>query len=88
MPVNYQCFDLYLISYFSVKLFVGGLSWQTEEEQLQKYFCQFGTIDNVQIMRDPFTLVSEYILIMIFSFVIHSFIIILTSRGVVIIIRC
>ena len=43
---------------FSVKLFVGGLSWQTEEDHLQEYFSQFGAIDNVQIMKDPFSLVS------------------------------
>ena len=42
----------------SVKLFVGGLSWQTEEDTLREYFSQFGAIDNVQIMKDPFTLVS------------------------------
>ena len=42
----------------SVKLFVGGLSWQTEEDHLREYFSQFGAIDNVQIMKDPFTLVS------------------------------
>ena len=43
---------------FPVKLFVGGLSWQTEEEHLQHYFTQFGDIEAVQIMKDPFTLVS------------------------------
>ena len=44
---------------FPVKLFVGGLSWQTEEEHLQHYFTQFGDIEAVQIMKDPFTLVSS-----------------------------
>jgi len=43
----------------SVKLFVGGLSWQTEEDHLREYFSQFGAIDNVQIMKDPFTLRSR-----------------------------
>jgi len=43
----------------SVKLFVGGLSWQTGEENLRQYFCQFGSIDNVQIMKDPFTMRSR-----------------------------
>merc|ERR1712045_888519 len=43
----------------AVKLFVGGLSWQTEEENLRQYFSQFGAIDNVQIMKDPFTLRSR-----------------------------
>ena len=40
-----------------MKLFVGGLSWQTGEEDLRQYFSQFGAIDNVQIMKDPFTMV-------------------------------
>ena len=57
-----ECYDnspefLWMFS-VSVKLFVGGLSWQTEEDQLREYFSQFGAIDNVQIMKDPFTLVS------------------------------
>ena len=43
-----------------MKLFVGGLSWQTEEEHLQHYFTQFGDIEAVQIMKDPFTLVSTH----------------------------
>merc|ERR1711953_1154978 len=43
----------------AVKLFVGGLSWQTEEDNLRQYFSQFGAIDNVQIMKDPFTLRSR-----------------------------
>lgn len=43
----------------AVKLFVGGLSWQTEEHHLQTYFNQFGSIENVQIMKDPFTLRSR-----------------------------
>ena len=49
-----------LTKYFcvSVKLFVGGLSWQTEEHHLQTYFNQFGSIENVQIMKDPFTMVG------------------------------
>ena len=36
---------------------MGGLSWQTGEENLRQYFSQFGAIDNVQIMKDPFTMV-------------------------------
>jgi len=43
----------------AVKLFVGGLSWQTGEENLRQYFCQFGALDNVQIMKDPFTMRSR-----------------------------
>ena len=50
---------------FPVKLFVGGLSWQTEEEHLQHYFTQFGDIEAVQIMKDPFTLVSTHMQILV-----------------------
>ena len=39
----------------ATKLFVGGLSWQTCEETLRQYFGQFGQVDLVQIMKDPFT---------------------------------
>ena len=45
-----------------MKLFVGGLSWQTGEENLRQYFCQFGSIDNVQIMKDPFTMVRIFVI--------------------------
>ncbi|ESK91652.1 hnrnp a1-gamma isoform [Moniliophthora roreri MCA 2997] len=35
------------------KLFIGGLSWDTTDEGLAKYFSQFGKVDAVTIMRDP-----------------------------------
>merc|ERR1719367_2308562 len=37
------------------KLFVGGLSWQTSQEKLRDYFCQFGTVTDVLVMKDPVT---------------------------------
>ena len=38
-----------------VKLFVGGLSWQTCEDKLREYFQQFGQVEDVLIMKDPIT---------------------------------
>ncbi|MDR1817440.1 MAG: RNA-binding protein [Puniceicoccales bacterium] len=37
------------------KLFVGNLAWGATEEDLQKYFGQFGTVQQVEVMRDRFT---------------------------------
>jgi len=37
------------------KLFVGGLSWQTNQERLREYFGQFGTVTDVLVMKDPIT---------------------------------
>lgn len=33
------------------KLFVGGLSWESTEESIQKYFEQFGTIESVNLKK-------------------------------------
>ncbi|KAI6147918.1 hnRNP A1-gamma isoform [Pisolithus tinctorius] len=35
------------------KMFIGGLSWDTTDEGLKKYFSQFGKVDACTIMRDP-----------------------------------
>jgi RNA-binding protein Musashi len=35
-----------------LKLFIGGLSWETDEAKLQAYFSQFGTLTAVEIKRD------------------------------------
>ncbi|KAL4063960.1 hypothetical protein V8B97DRAFT_1430915 [Scleroderma yunnanense] len=35
------------------KMFIGGLSWDTTDEGLRKYFAQFGKVDACTIMRDP-----------------------------------
>ena len=34
------------------KIFVGGLSWQTEEDALRYHFEQFGEVATVEVMRD------------------------------------
>ncbi|KAJ2043367.1 DAZ-associated protein 1 [Coemansia sp. S16] len=35
------------------KLFVGGLSWETDEVKLRNYFSRYGNIVDCTIMRDP-----------------------------------
>ncbi|KAJ1826705.1 hypothetical protein LPJ56_002048 [Coemansia sp. RSA 2599] len=35
------------------KLFVGGLSWETDEDKLRSYFSKYGNILDCTIMRDP-----------------------------------
>ncbi|CAB4059765.1 MSI [Lepeophtheirus salmonis] len=37
------------------KMFIGGLSWQTTPEGLKEYFCNFGDIAEVMVMKDPTT---------------------------------
>ena len=37
------------------KLFVGNLAWGATEEDLQQFFGQFGTVQQVEVMRDRFT---------------------------------
>ncbi|KAJ2604801.1 hypothetical protein H4R99_001574 [Coemansia sp. RSA 1722] len=37
------------------KLFVGGLSWETDEDKLRSYFSKYGNILDCTIMRDPAT---------------------------------
>lgn len=37
------------------KLFVGGLSWQTNQDKLREYFGQFGNVTDVLVMKDPIT---------------------------------
>ena len=41
------------------KLFVGGLSWQTSADKLREYFGQYGTIIDVQVLKDPLTQVRS-----------------------------
>ncbi|XP_038054852.1 RNA-binding protein Musashi homolog 2-like [Patiria miniata] len=35
------------------KMFIGGLSWQTETDSLRDYFRKYGDIKECVIMRDP-----------------------------------
>ena len=42
-----------------VKLFVGGLAWETTEESLQKVFENYGKIIELSIMRHPRTFCSR-----------------------------
>ncbi|MDR2845308.1 MAG: RNA-binding protein [Puniceicoccales bacterium] len=37
------------------KLFVGNLAWGATEEDLQKYFSQYGTVQQIEVMRDRVT---------------------------------
>lgn len=35
------------------KLFVGGLSWETDADGLKKYFSAFGEVADTTVMKDP-----------------------------------
>lgn len=35
------------------KIFIGGLSYSTDEEKLKKYFSQYGTVQDAVVMKDP-----------------------------------
>jgi RNA-binding protein Musashi len=37
------------------KLFIGGISWDTDEERLQEYFGKYGDLVEAVIMRDRTT---------------------------------
>ncbi|KAG5190568.1 hypothetical protein JKP88DRAFT_175552 [Tribonema minus] len=37
------------------KIFVGGISWQTSDESLSKYFSKFGALADVALMKDKYT---------------------------------
>ncbi len=43
------------ISYMENKLFVGNLSWDATEDDLQELFAKAGTVTEVAVMRDRFT---------------------------------
>jgi len=40
---------------FSRKIFVGGIGWDTSEEDLKSFFGQFGEVAHVQVKYDHFT---------------------------------
>mmetsp|Transcript_8945 Transcript_8945/g.12230 ORF Transcript_8945/g.12230 Transcript_8945/m.12230 type:complete len:937 (+) Transcript_8945:199-3009(+) len=37
------------------KIFIGGLSYSTDEDKLRKYFKAFGTVQDAVVMKDPVT---------------------------------
>lgn len=37
------------------KLFIGGISWDTDEDRLREYFQTYGEVVEVMIMRDRAT---------------------------------
>jgi RNA-binding protein Musashi len=37
------------------KLFIGGISWDTNEDRLRSYFQNFGDVDEAVIMKDRTT---------------------------------
>ena len=37
------------------KLFIGGISWDTDEERLKEYFGKYGEVIEAVIMRDRVT---------------------------------
>ena len=39
---------------------MGGLSWETGEEQLAEYFGQFGEVESINLKIDPNTGMSGY----------------------------
>ena len=49
------------------KLFVGGLSWETGEEQLNEYFGQFGEVESINLKIDPHTGKSRCFAFIVFT---------------------
>lgn len=39
----------------SLKVFIGGISWQAQESDLSEFFSQYGTVTDSKIIRDPLT---------------------------------
>ncbi|KAL1342148.1 hypothetical protein HN51_028736 [Arachis hypogaea] len=37
------------------KLFIGGISWDTNEDKLKDHFCNYGDVTNASVMRDKNT---------------------------------
>jgi len=38
-----------------MKLYIGNLSWNTSQEELQATFGQYGTVTDAVVMKDKFT---------------------------------
>jgi len=43
------------------KLFVGNLSFNTDERRLEELFASIGAVDSVNIVRDQMTVNGEFI---------------------------
>jgi len=39
----------------ATKLYVGNLSFQTSEQELQKSFSEFGSVESAQVIKDRYT---------------------------------
>lgn len=37
------------------KIFIGGLSYATDDEKLREYFSEFGPVQDAVVMKDPIT---------------------------------
>lgn len=35
------------------KIFIGGLSYSTDDDKLRKYFSAYGTVQDAVVMKDP-----------------------------------
>ncbi|XP_045129684.1 RNA-binding protein squid-like isoform X9 [Portunus trituberculatus] len=49
------------------KLFVGGLSWETQEKELREHFSKFGEIESINVKTDPNTGRSRGFAFIVFS---------------------
>ena len=55
-PLTYGCYSCYVSSSCSLvafrKIFIGGLSFETTDEALKRYFEQFGAVADAIVMKD------------------------------------
>ena len=52
MGVNYGVTTGFRMEMEPGKLFIGGISWDTNEDRLREYFQNFGTVVEAVIMKD------------------------------------
>ncbi|KAK8705969.1 hypothetical protein V6N13_049553 [Hibiscus sabdariffa] len=53
--LEFDSLDWYKMESDLGKLFIGGISWDTDEERLKEYFMKYGEVVEAMIMRDRFT---------------------------------